>query len=329
VRGVSTAFAGDVPSPTLAGAGGGIGARLREADVWLVFLAMVALATFLAPTFLTPFNIENLLGQSAIIGLLTVGQFLVVLSGGFDLSVAAVLALSSVIFARSAELGLLPAALLALGAAVGLGIVNGLTVTWGRVPPLIATLAMMGIARGLAFSVSNGSVRMDNEPFSDFADRAVAVLPVPAIVWLGFAALVYAFLRLSRYGLHIYAVGGREDTARLAGVPVGRVKLLVYAISGLLAGVGGILYVARSSSGQPQVGAGWELDTIAAVVIGGASLFGGAGSLVKVTVGVLIYMMIRNVLNLMGTDPYLQDMLTAVVIFGAVALRLARSEARD
>jgi len=302
---------------------------LREGDVWLVFLAMIAVAAFLTPTFLTPYNIENLLGQSAIIGLLTVGQFLVVLSGGFDLSVAAVLALSSVIFARAAEFGLLPAALLALGAATGLGIVNGLSVAWGRVPPLIATLAMMGIARGLAFAVSRGSVRLENGSFADFARQAVAVLPVPAIVWLLLAALVYAFLRLSRSGLHIYAVGGREDTARLAGVGVARVKLLVYAISGLMAGVGGILYVARSSSGQPQVGAGWELDTIAAVVIGGASLFGGAGSLVKVTVGVLIYMMIRNVLNLLGTDPYLQDMLAAVVIFGAVALRVARQKARE
>jgi ribose/xylose/arabinose/galactoside ABC-type transport system permease subunit len=297
-------------------------AALGAYDVWLIALLMMALATALSPLFLTPLNLENLLRQSAIIGLLAIGQFLVILTGGFDLSVGAVLALSSVLVAQLSATSL-PLALLA-GVAAGalLGLANGLAVTRGRIPPFVATLAMLGIARGLAFAVSENSVTLRDATLRALNAGVIGFVPALALVWLLIAALVAAFLQLTPMGLHIYAVGGREETARLAGVDVARTKLLVYTLAGCLAGVAGILFAARSSSGMPHVGAGWELDSIAAVVIGGVSLAGGRGSLAKAMAGVLVYMAIRNLMNLLGMDPYFQDMLKAGIILAAVGLRV-------
>lgn len=299
---------------------------LRGSEVYLIFLGMVVLATLFVPNFFTPYNVQSLLGQATVLGLLATGQFLVILSGGFDLSVGAVLALGSVVFAvYAAEYGLLAGTALAVGAGALLGLVSGIAVTKGGVPPFIATLGTLGIARGLAFTVSERSVILENDLFRGFSFASIGFVPLQAVVWILIAAAVYAFMRRSKTGLRVYAVGGAEDTARLAGVSVDRVKLLVYTASGCLAGVAGILFVARSGSGLPQVGNGWELDSIAAVVIGGTALFGGRGSLPKAMVGVLIYMTIRNVMNLLGLDPYLQDILKAAVIFTAVGLGVRRA----
>jgi ribose/xylose/arabinose/galactoside ABC-type transport system permease subunit len=297
-------------------------AALGAYDVWLIALLMMALATALSPLFLTPLNLENLLRQSAIIGLLAIGQFLVILTGGFDLSVGAVLALSSVLVAQLSATSLPLALLAGVGAGALLGLANGLVVTRGRIPPFVATLAMLGIARGLAFAVSENSVTLRDATLRALNAGVIGFVPALALVWLLIAALVAAFLQLTPMGLHIYAVGGREETARLAGVDVARTKLLVYTLAGCLAGVAGILFAARSSSGMPHVGAGWELDSIAAVVIGGVSLAGGRGSLAKAMAGVLVYMAIRNLMNLLGMDPYFQDMLKAGIILAAVGLRV-------
>jgi ribose/xylose/arabinose/galactoside ABC-type transport system permease subunit len=297
-------------------------AALGAYDVWLIALLMMALATALSPLFLTPLNLENLLRQSAIIGLLAIGQFLVILTGGFDLSVGAVLALSSVLVAQLSATSLPLALLAGVGAGALLGLANGLAVTRGRIPPFVATLAMLGIARGLAFAVSENSVTLRDATLRALNAGVIGFVPALALVWLLIAALVAAFLQLTPMGLHIYAVGGREETARLAGVDVARTKLLVYTLAGCLAGVAGILFAARSSSGMPHVGAGWELDSIAAVVIGGVSLAGGRGSLAKAMAGVLVYMAIRNLMNLLGMDPYFQDMLKAGIILAAVGLRV-------
>lgn len=294
-------------------------------DVGLILLFMIGLATLLTPNFLTPLNLTNLLRQTSILAILAIGQFLVILSGGFDLSVAAVMALSSVIMATYGNHNLPTAIVAAIGAGALLGLANGMFVTQGKIPPFIVTLAMMGIARGLAFNVTEKSVMLQQPAVRAFGDLTIGVIPMPGLIWFLLAAIVFAFLRLTRTGIHIYAIGGREDTARLAGVKVNQVKILVYTLSGTLSGTAGVLFVARSGSGMPHVGSGWELDTIAAVVIGGADLFGGEGSLPKAMVGVLIYMMIRNVMNLLSLDPYLQDILKAVIILAAVSFGLMRA----
>jgi ribose transport system permease protein len=296
---------------------------LARYDVFVILGGFVVLASLISPTFLTTGNLGNLLTQSALLGILAVAQFLVVVSGGFDLSVAAVMALASLVFASTIGYGAVPAAMLAILAGGTCGLFSGVVIAKGRVQPLLATLAMMGIARGLALSISERSILV-NDPTVAALRGLGGVISVPTLVWIvvmTFAALWFA---CTRQALHIYAIGGNEATARLAGVHVQRMKIGVYTASGLLAGLTGVVLVIRSSSGVPLGGMGWELDTIAAIVIGGTNLFGGEGRLLRAMAGVLIYQMIANAMNLSGLDPFYQDIVRAGVIVAAVGLSIYR-----
>ncbi len=297
---------------------------LGHNDVFVILVGFALLAFVITPAFLTPNNLGNLLTQSALLGLLAIAQFLVVVSGGFDLSVAAVMALSSLVFAHFIGLGFIPAALLAILAGGACGLFNGIVITKGRVQPLIATLAMMGIARGLALSISEKSILVKDPTVALLREFSIGILSTPTLVWLFVLAGSVAWLALTRQALHLYAVGGNEVTARLAGVAVNRVKLGVYVSSGLLSGLTGVVMVVRSSSGVPLGGMGWELDTIASIVIGGVNLFGGEGRLTRAMAGVLIYQMIANIMNLSGLDPFYQDIVRAGVIVAAVCLSIFR-----
>ncbi|MDR5839125.1 ABC transporter permease [Caballeronia sp. LZ034LL] len=296
---------------------------LARYDVYLILLALFALACAVSPQFMTVSNLGNLLTQSAVLGILSVAQFLVVLTGGFDLSVAAVMALSSILLARYAETSLVLALGGALIASALCGLASGVSVVRGRVQPLIATLAMMGIARGLAFSVSEKSVLTGNPLIQSLGGMGGLLTP-PAVIWLLLVIVAAVWLACTRAGLHCYAVGGNETTARLAGVRSDRLKIGVYTVAGLISGLAGVALVIRSSSGVPNGGIGWELDSIAAIVIGGVRLFGGEGRLLKAMAGVLIYQLIANVMNLTGIDPYYQSIIRAVVIVIAVGLSVLR-----
>ena len=308
---------------------------VARADVYLILLGLGALAALASPSFLTAGNIGNLLTQSALLGILSIAQFLVVLIGGYDLSVAAIMALASVVLARLTGTGMpslgigpmwLPAsATVAVAAGLTCGVANGLFVNVGRVQPLIATLAMMGIARGLAFTVSESSILVHDPLLARIAGfSSDTIVSVPVLVWLALAIAASWWCRGTRPGRHAYAVGGSEASARLAGVRADRIKLGIYGTSGLLSGIAGTVLVLRSQSGVPNVGVGWELDTIASIVIGGTKLFGGEGSLPKAMAGVLIYQMIANVMNLTGVDPFYQSMVRALVIILAVGLSVLR-----
>ena len=292
-------------------------------DVFVILAAFVLFASLDTPAFLTAGNIGNLLTQAALLGLLAVAQFLVVVSGGFDLSVAAVMAMASLVFAHLIWLGPLPAALIAVAAGGACGLFNGLVIARGRVQPLIATLAMMGIARGLALSISEKSILV-NDPTIAALRGFGGLVSVPAIAWFAVVAVAAVWFASTKQALHVYAGGGNETTARNAGVAVDRVKIGVYTASGLLAGLAGVVLVVRSSSGVPLSGMGWELDTIAAIVIGGVALFGGEGRLLKAMAGVLIYQMIANVMNLAGVDPFYQNIVRAAVIVAAVGFSVFR-----
>lgn len=296
---------------------------VAKLDVFLILLVLAGIASIASPQFLTWSNLGNLLTQSAVLGILAVAQFLVVLTGGFDLSVAAVMALSSVLIARYADGHFLFALLGGLLAGAACGLVNGIAIVRGRVQPLIATLAMMGIARGLAFSVSEKSLLTMSPLVQRLATVGDLITPATAI-WLLLALAVAAWLGWTRAGLHCYAVGGNETTARLAGVRADRLKIGVYTVAGAISALAGFGLVIRSMSGVPNGGVGWELDSIAAIVIGGARLFGGEGNLLKATAGVLIYQMIANVMNLTGVDPYYQSIIRALVIVIAVGLSVLR-----
>ncbi len=297
----------------------------------LLVILFVGLAlSLLTDTFLSVANFTNVARQISINGILAVGVTFVLLTAGVDLSLGSVVALSGVACATFAHPGdhsvLVPIAVgLLTGAACGL--VNGVLVTRGGVAPFIVTLGMMTIARGLALIVSGG------RPVADMSNELTALagdflgVPVPVLCFAGVAAAAWFFLRNFRLGRHIYAVGGNENAARAAGVPVERVKLFAYCLCGLLTGLAGVVLAARITTGQPNAGQAYELDAIGAVVIGGTRLAGGVGTFTGTLRGVLLIGVINNGLDLMGVSSYYQAVIKGVIIVGAVWLdrRQARS----
>ncbi len=298
---------------------GKIRETIKGHEIWLILLGMVIIASMLTPNFFTVFNIRNLLNQTSIYGILAIGQFLVILSGGFDLSVAAVMAFSSVFIATNPNGNIYLILLLTTLIGLGFGILNGLSITFGKVPPLIATLAVAGIARGLAFNTTPRAIFVD-VPLLNFLRNSIWVFSYSTIIWILLIIIFSILISVSRTGNYIYAVGGNQNTAKLAGIKSNRIILIVYMLSGMLSGIAGILFVVRSSSGVPHVGVGWELDTIAAVLIGGTRISGGVGKLTSAMAGILAYMLIRNALNIIGFDPFFQDIIKAIVILIAVGL---------
>jgi inositol transport system permease protein len=286
--------------------------------------------TLTTDTFLSVANLTNVARQVSINGILAVGVTFVLLTAGVDLSLGSVVALSGVACATFAHPGdhsvIVPIAVgLLTGAACGL--VNGVLVTRGGVAPFIVTLGMMTIARGLALIVSGG------RPVANMSNELTALagdflgIPIPVLCFAGVALAAWFFLRNFRLGRHIYAVGGNEHAARAAGVPVQRVKLFAYGLCGLLTGLAGVVLAARITTGQPNAGQAYELDAIAAVVIGGTSLAGGVGTITGTLLGVLLIGVINNGLDLLGVSSYYQAVIKGVIIVGAVWLdrRQARS----
>jgi ribose/xylose/arabinose/galactoside ABC-type transport system permease subunit len=212
---------------------------------------------------------------------------------------------------------------IAIVAGAAMGALSGIAVTWGRIPPFVATLAVLGVARGFAFVIDNQGIVIADPALLALNSVRLGPVPLIAVIWVVMVALAALVLKFTRTGTHWYAVGGNADSARLAGVRVGWVRFQAFLLSGALAGLAGVLFAARSSSGSPGIASGWELDTIAVVVIGGVSLFGGAGSVVRVALGVLIYLMLTNIMNLVNIDTYAQNVLKAVLILAAVTIPLA------
>lgn len=297
---------------------------LSANEILVVLVVFAALASFASPIFLSTTNITNVLNQSSVLGVLACGQFLVVLIGGFDLSVAAVLALSSVIFATLAPISPGLAAVAAIGSGLSMGLLSGVAVTFGRVTPMIATLGVMGIARGFAFIVTEKSVAVPKQILAP-VNFSVWVFSVPVMAWALLALVLAWVLARTRFGRNLYAIGGNERSARLAGLPVRARQITVYVLSGGLSALAGLVLVVRTSSGVPQIGSGWELDSIAAIVIGGARLFGGEGSILKAMVGVIIYQMIANVMNIVSLDPFYQNIVKAAVIIIVVGVSVTRA----
>lgn len=300
----------------------------------LIGLILLCIALSIAsPYFLTLRNILNIVDQVTILGVMAVGMTLVLIIGGIDLSVASVLALSMMVTGWTfSELGwpmwLGVLAGLAVGALCGL--LNGLGVTYAKLPPFIATLAMLSIARGVANMITDGQqITGFPDAFTALASqRLFGFFTVAGIVLVLLLIVTALFLRYRSTGRAIYAIGGAEEVARLAGIRVRRVTIGVYVFMGLLAGLAGIIMTARLNSAQPGAATGFELDVIAAVVIGGASLNGGVGRITGTLVGVLMIGVLRNGLNLLGVSPFLQQVVIGVVIALAVMLDVLRRRAR-
>jgi ribose transport system permease protein len=294
----------------------------RSGPLWgLVILCVVM--TILSPYFLTFNNLFNVGTQIAVIAILALGQTFVIVSGGIDLSVGSVLGLAGIVFGWATAVANLPLPLalaLGVGAGASAGLINGLLITLGNLPPFIATLAMLSAARGLALVISGG-IPLNPIPgpiLSLGSGDLFGFVPLPVILMLVMWAITVGILRSTYAGRAMYAIGGNEEASRLSGINVSRQKLLIYTLSGLFAGIAGILLTARLASAQPQAGFTFELDAIAAVVIGGASLSGGVGSASGTLIGALILGVLRNGLNLLNVSAFWQQVVIGAVIALAV-----------
>jgi ribose transport system permease protein len=290
-------------------------------------LVLVVALSILAPSFLSAQNLLNVGVQAAVVAVLAFGSTFVIVSGGIDLSVGSVAALSAMVGAwSSTEAGLPGPLALLLGLATGVvaGLVNGALVSYGRLPAFIATLAMLSVARGLTLVVSQGTPLATPDVVSELGSNLTPFLPVPLLVMLVFFGLTAFVLTRTYQGRAMYVIGGNEEAARLSGINVRRQKLVIYALSGLFAAVAGMLLAGRLASAGPQAAVGYELDAIAAVVIGGASLSGGVGKASGTLIGALVLAVLRNGLNQLQVSPFWQQVVIGVVIALAVLLDTLR-----
>ncbi|HSR67254.1 MAG TPA: ribose ABC transporter permease [Acidobacteriota bacterium] len=293
----------------------------------LMGLFLLCLAMWAAtPYFLTPSNLVNVLQQTAINAIISVGMTYVIITAGIDLSVGSILALAAVVMAGLLAEGFSPWLAVPAGLLVGTlaGTVNGLLITAGRLPPFIATLGMMSAARGAALVYTGGRpISGFEEGFRHVATGETFSLPFPILLMLAVYALFHVLLSRTLFGRYVYAIGGNEEAARLSGVRVGRIKTAVYAISGLMSALAGVVLTARLNSAQPTAGIMYELDAIAATVIGGTSLMGGIGHLGGTLIGALIMGVLRNGLNLLNVSSYVQQIIIGSVIIVAVLVDAA------
>jgi ribose/xylose/arabinose/galactoside ABC-type transport system permease subunit len=285
----------------------------------------------LTPHFLTVSNLLNVLEQTAINAVIAAGMTFVIISGGIDLSVGSLVALSGVVLGTLLHAGVPMAVAIAAALGVGFlfGVLNGLAITWGRLPPFIATLGMMSVARGCALLFTDGRpVSGFDAGFRNLATSRIAGVPAPVLVSIGVYFVAWFVLSKTRFGRYVYAIGGNEEATRLSGVNVRLHKMCVYGVSGLASAVAAVLLTSRLNSAQPIAGIMYELDAIAATVIGGTSLMGGEGGLGGTIIGALIMGVLRNGLNLLGVSSFVQQIVIGLVIVFAVLIDTALKSRR-
>jgi ribose transport system permease protein len=313
--------------------------RIVQTGPVLILGLVVVVMTALSPFFLTERNITNLGFQTSIVAVLALGQLLVILTRGIDLSVGAVVALGGVVGgivaggsaggASSSNGALVLVAMIACGA--GVGLINGTILIAGRVMnPFIVTLGMLSIVRGAALVISDAqTVTGMPEAVQTMGTGLIGPLPVPAVLVAVLALVAWVMLTRTQWGRWIYAVGGDPDAARRVGIPVDRVLLSVYVLCGVAAGVAAILVAGRTNAGSPTAGQLLELDAITAVVIGGASFFGGRGSVFNVIAGALIIGVLRNGLNLLDVTPFWQSIAIGVLVIASLELDVLRGRLEE
>ena len=293
---------------------------LEKIIPFIGLILLVVVISVLNTAFLDLSNLLNLLRQVSINGLIAFGMTFVILTGGIDLSVGSILALSSAFTAILITSGLDPIVALIVGVLGGflLGVFNGVLVTFGSMAPFIATLATMTIFRGLTLVITDGN------PITDLGDSYLFQLfgkgyffgiPVPAVTMI-----IVFIVQKTTFGRHTYAIGGNEVASKISGIKVNKVKILIYGISGLMSALAGAILTSRLNSAQPTAGTSYELDAIAAVVLGGTSLTGGKGRIVGTLIGVLIIGVLNNGLNLLGVSSFYQQVVKGIVILIAVLI---------
>ena len=298
---------------------------ITENNTVLIFLVMLLVSAFVSDAFFTANNLSNLVRQVAPVGIISMGMLLVILTGGIDLSVGSVVAMIGVLCGLfTHHMPVYFAVLAALLVGIFAGSVSGYLVAFHRLAPFIVTLAMMSIVRGLGFMFSKGAPVIISESsavLTDFGGGKLWGIPNPALIMFFVFIITFILLKYNAFGRIVIAIGSNEEAVRLSGIKVKVYKYSVYAIAGGLSALAGIVSTARTSVGSPVTGFGMELDVIAAVVIGGASLMGGKGSAVNTLLGVLILGMIGNIMNLLTIPAYSQQVIKGLIIVLAVFLQ--------
>lgn len=321
------------------------GSALHKLSAVLTLSILIVAFSLTSPAFFSVNNGLTVLLQTSVIGLLAIGMTLVIITGGIDLSVGSVLALSGVVAGLTIKMGIpvFPAMVLGVLAGAACGFVNGFVITKMRITPFVATLGMMLIARGIALQLTgaapisrlgeafgklgNGTLfRMVEMQPNGFPKVIFPGIPYPAILLLVIAVLGAYLLQKRQFGRHVFSVGSNEEAARLSGVSVDRTKIWTYTLSGALAGVAGMVLMSRLVTVQPNEGVMYELDAIAASVIGGASLMGGVGSITGSMIGAFIIGVLRNGLNMAGTSAFIQMIIIGFVVIGAVYVDQVRNK---
>ncbi len=296
----------------------------------VILLAMGTVMSFLSPVFLTSRNLLNVLLQTSINITVAVGVTMVILTGGIDLGVGSVVALTGVTLGTmlKSNLPISVAFLIAVLVGALTGIINGLLVSKGRVPAFVATLGMMSAARGLSLIITGGqSIYVFPKSFLNFFGIGYLwFIPMPVVIAAVVVIVAQYILSQTRFGRYVYAIGGNPEAARLAGVKVTLMLIITYMIAGITYAIGGTILTARLNSAQPIAGVGYELDAIAAAVIGGTSLSGGIGTVWGTVLGALIMGVLRNGLNLLNISSYVQQVLIGTVIVGAVLIDRLRNK---
>jgi inositol transport system permease protein len=290
-------------------------------SIYLVLAAMLVVCSLLSDAFFSAKNLSNISRQISITTIISFGMTMLIIAGMIDLAAGSVMALAGIlaVAAYKATGSLLAGMLVGIAVGVGCNIVSGLIVTRFRTPPFIATLAMMTSARGAALLYTNGQNIYQLEEFTVFGQGDVLGMPTPVIFMAAIALLAWYLLNYTRFGRHLYAIGGNEEAARASGIKVNATKMQAYAISGAFVGLAGVLFMSRVNAGLPNAGIGFEFDAMTASIIGGTSFSGGVGTAMGTLVGAFIMGFLNNIMNLLGIQSYLQQIIKGGIIAIAVA----------
>lgn len=299
---------------------------LHRFSVFFIFIGLCLFLSLLSKRFLTPQNLINIALQTSILAITATGMTFTILTGGIDLSIGSIIALSSALsagFIVKQGLPIYLAMILTLFIGMILGAISGFLIVKGNLPPFVATLALMALGRGLTLVYTQGwTIPIVLKRFTFWGTGNLGSIPVPIVIMIIIFVLAYLVLKYTKFGLYVYAIGGNEETTRLAGINTDLVKVTVYIISGFTAACAGIITAARLWSAQPNVATGFELDAIAATLLGGTSLFGGIGGVSGTIIGAFIIGILNNGLNLLEVSSYFQKIIKGIVFILSVVLDL-------
>jgi inositol transport system permease protein len=289
-------------------------------SIFFVLFVMIFLCSFLNKNFLSPINLSNIMKQLAVSTILAYGEMLLIISGMLDLSSGAVLALSGVlsIITYKSTGSLVLAVIVAIAVAVTCNIINAIMITNLNAPPFIATLVMMQVARGVALLITNGQNILQLKDYVIFGQGSIGGIPISILITAVITVIIWYILRHTRLGRSLYAIGGNEEASIAAGIKVKKNKYIVFIINGVLVGIAGILFMSRVNAGLPNGAIGYEMEGLTAAIVGGTSFSGGVGTTMGTLAGAFIIGCLNNIMNLIGVDSYIQQIVKAAIIALAV-----------